>query len=326
MQNFRGIKSGALEDLTPLVVLVGPNSSGKSTVLDALLLGGSSNFPVAVKRAAGRRRAAKPNSKRPDEGDYDSLFYKSSRFAEIAVATDGGARRIVMQNDGNSASFRFRTSITPLVEGWEGSPEEFFSNPKLHSGGDNPLPSVSAVGLVDSRDLSGMRTLEELYTSISQRGLRKEVKSFITAMVPTVDDLEILAPKNVPTLHLNFEDHALPIGLAGDGVQLLLRLVMALTAEPDTTLLLEEPESHMHPGAIRLIAQAIHGATARGVQVVLSTHSLELIDALTLGRPNIELARVAVYRIALDRGNLKSTRLDGQDVALARSSIEDDLR
>ena len=37
IKNFRGIQDGKLEDLTPLVILVGPNGCGKSTILDALL-------------------------------------------------------------------------------------------------------------------------------------------------------------------------------------------------------------------------------------------------------------------------------------------------
>jgi len=36
--NFKGIKSGKIGDLAQVNVLVGRNNSGKSTVLDALLL------------------------------------------------------------------------------------------------------------------------------------------------------------------------------------------------------------------------------------------------------------------------------------------------
>jgi energy-coupling factor transporter ATP-binding protein EcfA2 len=323
MLEFRGVHSGTLEGLTALVVLVGPNSSGKSTVLDALMIGGASSPANATTEAARRRRALRPQGRLADDADYESLFYKGSLFADIRVKSERGARRVVLRNRLPGAHVEVDTSANSLPAGWGLTAEQF----KVTAKNDpTPLTSVREVAIVDSRDLTGARTLEELYTLTSQRGLRKEVKAFITEMLPDVEDLEILAPKNVPTLHLNFEDHALPIGLAGDGVQLLLRLVMALTAVPKTTVLLEEPETHMHPGAIRLIAQAVHTAIARGVQVVLTTHSLELIDALTLGRPDEELQRISVFRLALERGVLKSTRLDGQEVALARSSIEDDLR
>ena len=38
IQNFKGIKQGKLEDLAQVNVLVGRNNSGKSTILDALIL------------------------------------------------------------------------------------------------------------------------------------------------------------------------------------------------------------------------------------------------------------------------------------------------
>ncbi len=43
IKNFRGINDGKLEKLTPLTILVGANGCGKSTVLQSLLLGASSD-------------------------------------------------------------------------------------------------------------------------------------------------------------------------------------------------------------------------------------------------------------------------------------------
>ena len=48
IENLRGIQNGKLEDFTPLTILVGPNSSGKSTVLDAMFLGCCSNASSLV--------------------------------------------------------------------------------------------------------------------------------------------------------------------------------------------------------------------------------------------------------------------------------------
>jgi hypothetical protein len=55
IKNLRGIREGRLNQLTPLTVLVGPNSSGKSTVLDALLIAASLSPGDAVGKAVNRR-------------------------------------------------------------------------------------------------------------------------------------------------------------------------------------------------------------------------------------------------------------------------------
>ena len=56
IENFRGIQSGKLENLTPLTILVGPNSSGKSTVLDALFLSASPSAGDALVKLMDRRK------------------------------------------------------------------------------------------------------------------------------------------------------------------------------------------------------------------------------------------------------------------------------
>jgi predicted ATP-binding protein involved in virulence len=40
INGLRGIAKGEIKELAPLTVLVGPNSSGKSTILDACMLDG----------------------------------------------------------------------------------------------------------------------------------------------------------------------------------------------------------------------------------------------------------------------------------------------
>jgi hypothetical protein len=89
---------------------------------------------------------------------------------------------------------------------------------------------------------------------------------------------------------------------------------------------MEEPEVHMHPGAIRQCARAILAAMRRKVQIVLSTHSLELIDALVGESSDDDLKQLSLYRLQLQAGSLKSSRLPGPEVAFARTEIQDDLR
>ena len=55
ISNLRGIKTGEVDDLAPLSVVVGPNNSGKSTILEALFIGCSHGEARAAAYAARRR-------------------------------------------------------------------------------------------------------------------------------------------------------------------------------------------------------------------------------------------------------------------------------
>ena len=64
----------------------------------------------------------------------------------------------------------------------------------------------------------------------------------------------------------------------------------------------------------------------RGIQVILTTHSLEMIDSLLALADDGELDKMAFYRANLEEGQLKTHRLSGKEASVARTEIEDDLR
>jgi AAA15 family ATPase/GTPase len=82
----------------------------------------------------------------------------------------------------------------------------------------------------------------------------------------------------------------------------------------------------MHPAAIRQSARAILSAMRRKIQVILATHSLDLIDALLSCAAENELNDLSFYRLQLERGELLTHRSTGTEAALVRTQIQEDLR
>ena len=86
--------------------------------------------------------------------------------------------------------------------------------------------------------------------------------------------------------------HELKVGVKGDrgshdlthvgvGVsQVLPILVASLIAEPDTTLIFEQPELHLHPKVQTLLADFFLSMTQLGKQCIVETHSEYLINRL----------------------------------------------
>ena len=76
-------------------------------------------------------------------------------------------------------------------------------------------------------------------------------------------------------------DDTVDIADAGLGLsQALPVLVALLVAEPGQLVLVEHPELHLHPRAVRALAGPIQRAVQRGVQVMLETHSDLLLISL----------------------------------------------
>lgn len=357
IKGLRGIREGSLSDLTPLVVLVGPNGSGKSTILDALLIAANPRPPDAIGQAVERREGVSAC-----EGAR-WLLWKAGQEgqAEISVRMDSGVRSCMFLIAGSSKN---HTAIQGKVrdEDTNGKTNELQINVNFQAGQPPgrygyfiPLGDVPEVRFLDPRAVSLRTPLHQLYTKAVEQGLHIEAIKSIQALIPDVNDILILAPEDVPIVYLNFGasvvgGYAVPAALAGDGIRLLLHLTFELATLPGGLVLIEEPEVHLHPGAMRECARAILTAVRHRIQIVLSTHSLEMIDALVGESSDDDLKQLSLYRLQLQAGvpelpsspgkgaglgsweivklagTLKSSRVAGPDVAFARMEIQDDLR
>jgi predicted ATPase len=326
IKGFRGIREGIIKDLSPLVVLVGPNGAGKSTVIEATLIGGSPNTGEAIVQVIRRHEAGGTGLR--------WLLWKggvATEQTQIKVGTSGGKDR-ECQLSLNRATAEGQTQLLySIIENGSnrGSGDVYGIKNKYqsHSGpGFMPLDSLREVHLAEGYQTPLQRPLHELFTKSVSLGRRGQAKEIVKEVFPQVTNVEILTENEAPIMHLVFDEYSVPANLAGDGIQSLLRLTLELGASSGGAALLEEPEVHQHPGAIRQSARAILAAVRRNIQVIMTTHSLELIDALLAESLDEDLKQLSVYRLVLKEGILKSSRLPGPQVAFARTEIEDDLR
>lgn len=186
--------------------------------------------------------------------------------------------------------------------------EEFFSHAVKYLGPlrDEPKPLYPLTTAADPKDI-GLRG--ELTASVLN--LNKESKisyvpsqAFITPGVkpaPVVRSLETAVLDWLQYLDvaqgLDARDrgkfgHELKVMIAGTNMphdlthvgvgvsQVLPILVMCLLAEPDTTLIIEQPELHLHPKVQTLLADFFLSMAMLNKQIIVETHSEYLINRL----------------------------------------------
>lgn len=330
IKNLRGIREGSLTDLTPLVLLVGPNGAGKSTILDALLIAANPSPALGIGQAVERREGVSAATgarwllwKAGQEGPAEISIKTESRVRQCTFSIAAGPSK---DQTGVAGKFRDEDANGKTIEDLQINVSFETRQPPKSYGYFIPLDDVPDVQLVDPRAAGLSTPLHQLYTKAAEQGLLREVIERIRTLVPGLKDIQILAPEDVPVVYLLFDGYALPAALAGDGIRLLLHMTFELATRPGGLVLLEEPEVHLHPGAIRQCARAVLAAVRRKVQIVLSTHNLELIDFLLSECSDEDLKLLSVYYMRLEDGTLKSYRSPGPDVAFARSQIQEDLR
>lgn len=200
-------------------------------------------------------------------------------------------------------------------------------------GSDNQFISVGGVEIESPPQLAlvdpGLpRSLHRNFSQLVKAGLQDSVYEYLRQALPGLEEIQILVgDSDAVELHIRKEGVSVPVPLSGDGVQALLQVVLQVAVLPPTALvLLEEPEVYLHPRAIWQVAKFLLHRRRAGLQVILTTHSLELIDALIHQASDEDLASMAVFNLALREQTLLSSRREGEEIRFARDDLEKDLR
>jgi ABC-type ATPase involved in cell division len=348
IQRLRGIRTGKLENLAPLNILVGRSGAGKSTVLDALLIAASGSPGDAIGRVVRRRAELLEGA--------PWLFERRGRTALIQLTDDTLGERMCRLSWTPEASndlvkqlpprqrrrnpvevsceigsklghYRARTVISVGNE---------YRFDRLQAMGAESLDqiaqfqSTSDVRLIEPAAGANHAPLHRPFSEATEQGHIEAILEILGQVLDGAVNLRVLTVADVPTdqpvLHIEFKDHTVPVTAVGGGIYALVRLAIDLAAMPGGIALIEEPEAHEHPAAIHQTARVLLASARRGVQIVVSTHSLDLIDSLLAEATDDDLGRLAITRVALDGGLLRSSHFPGPMAATARRSLDEDLR
>ena len=323
IERLRGIKEGELNNLTPLTVLVGGNGSGKSTVLEALQIGAASTPQIQVWYSVYRRKGV-------DKG-FQWLFWGYNENGEISISieTNKNAQRdIVISCKDRSLK---RKENSPDKAHWVKLDIPIIK-PDLarhHRDESTILPGVEWISILEPYP-GTFPNLAELWSSLKQQGKHQLTNDIIREIIPDFDTLDALYSNGDFVLHNSFRTQgkgSVPVAFSGDGIHALVRFCLELGLSQGGTVLIEEPEVHQHYRTMHLTAKVIWAAIKRDIQVILTTHSLEFIDALLEACPDdADVNALSIVRTNLVEGSLLTRRYSGEETLLARREIQDDLR
>lgn len=71
-----------------------------------------------------------------------------------------------------------------------------------------------------------------------------------------------------------------PLINQGDGMKSFVGVLLSIVQEPYSIILLDEPESFLHPPQARIVGQTLAEMVSNDKQLIISTHSIEIINGL----------------------------------------------
>ncbi|MBI5499288.1 MAG: AAA family ATPase [Deltaproteobacteria bacterium] len=284
---LHAVKAG----LTPLHALIGPNDTGKSTMLRALeaAVRFASRSPTRPMRSgtAMERFSAPSTVERavrvviPAGASYAVARNAEGIFEEIAPAREGGGRAPLRDLDVSPLSTRDAPTEPHgrLRQELRGV-RVLRLDPDALRLPSTLLPDASSIGFADERGGG----LPGVYDAIMNRGddSFRKVADDVRALFPTVKNLRLKAVSaSAKKIEIELADGTkVTADEMSEGLLYYLGYAAVGYLEPTSLLLVEEPENGLHPARTADVIRSLRAISGKGTQVVMATHSPLVINEL----------------------------------------------
>jgi predicted ATPase len=247
IQGFGCLKDTALNNLTPLHAVIGPNDSGKSTLLRALHSAFNQELP-------------------------DSSFWLNG---EIALIDPNGQFLSVSRREGITTEQGDRAELTGHLRA-----RRLRLDPDALKRPSRLIPTGSALDLLDERGAG----LAGVYDAIVNRDVTRflQIRESTRQLFPSIKTIGF-RNTNEHTKELEFElldGTRVPASLMSEGLLYYLAFAALPHLAPTRLLLIEEPENGLHPARIHEIMRILR-EVSKQTQVMLATHSPLVINELS---------------------------------------------
>lgn len=317
-------------DLRPLNVLIGPNASGKSNLVEAfaVLRAVPKDLPLPIRQGGGVEEWLWRGdaSQRATRAAIEVVFAEkviAEQAVRYCVAFESEAGGLVVVDerienrtgspkpffylgyehglpmlsnaDGTKRAVRIGIDRTQSILSQRRDPESY---PEVAATGDRlkeiliyrswSFGPQSAIRAACRADVQTDRVLED-FSNLPARlavlkrtpATKKRLLESLSEVAPGFSDVEIIPEGGQLRLYLTEGERNVPAHRLSDGtLRFLSLLAILIDPGPASLVLIEEPELGLHPDVLPALRDLLVEASGR-VQLVVTTHSTQLVDAMT---------------------------------------------
>ncbi|HAJ79789.1 MAG TPA: hypothetical protein DCO75_08445 [Fibrobacteres bacterium] len=283
IKNFGCVKDLDLK-LTPIHALIGPNDSGKSTILRAV----RTAMHLYLGKFIGNLTSAK-SCKPFHPGLFNNaeidLIISNNNYKIKFYSFDS----IRQENDNHSFNRKIWDDVPDyILDSYfdKNIKNIFYFNPRMvrldpdslrESGG--LIPSSKKIDLLDEKGIG----LASIYDALMIKNIDNfiSIRKQVCDLFPSITNVGFKnIDKGEKTLEIELKDGTrVPSQFMSEGILYYLAFAALQYLEPASIILVEEPENGLHPSRIKEIMQILR-KISETTQVLIATHSPLVINEL----------------------------------------------
>lgn len=329
IQNFKSLKDVEI-DCSNLNLLTGLNGMGKSSILQSLLLLRQSNSKGSLKKDGltlkgelvniGVGKDALCQNADKEEINFNITFAESTdsvKQFEWIFAYDQNSDVLPFAEGSTvpseleilplfNSQFQYLSAERWVKNQYERSNFQVVQNRNLGKYGEYTAHYLELYGTT-----KGEEVLEKLlYPGTTIDSLQYQVSAWMNEISPgTIVKAEKI--KGVDAIKLSYEfknsngptDDVTPTNV-GFGITYVLPIIVALlSAKAGDILLIENPESHIHPQGQSAIGRLIGLAAQQGIQIFVESHSDHILNGICLAMHSGQLKKESAKFYFMHRTN-----------------------
>jgi AAA15 family ATPase/GTPase len=313
IKNFRGLRDLKIEPLKRVNLITGQNNTGKTGVLEALV--------VLLDDQTQTFRSNLPNLFRVAGGDWVENFWKwlfhnknLKQNIKIEAALSSGENFAVILHD-LLAPVDFNPSHFGQA-GQIGGVPYYITLGKAHAGLKPAIFSTHPSNPIqDAID----------YNRVILKRRKKQVEKLLREIEPRLEALEALqtgqsGQASTPLIYADLGlSEMIPVTQLGQGFNRLLDIYSELVAADAKVLLIDEIENGLHHSVMPVIWKGLFLAAKEfDVQIFATTHSWECILAADEAARTSENYDLALIRLDRVKEDIKATVIDKKSLSTAK--------
>lgn len=348
LENFRAFQSFTLKDLNHITLIGGRNNSGKSAILESILLNFGISNPQIFYVLAALRNGAGPLQPSPDK-IWTPLFFGYTRNNQLSIQTIRSNNQhsllCIEKVPDDTAFFNINQDTVSNILNHGVAPyrlsDYFFALESSYTLAEQKISGrynftkdgikyiskspmnvlkgpLTKVLLYNNKMIPSSTSIAESFSQLNLHGQKEKIIQLLKIFDVSITDVSTVVDNGSPLLYVQFKDRLnMPLSMLGDGLNKAMQILLYILTTPNGIVLIDEIENGFHYSVYPKVLTAFYqAAILHQTQLIMTTHNIDILrTSVDILQERNQLSLLTYERIDTSQNGRCAFSFTGKELA-----------